>query len=286
MTASAIRLGGHLGLRAPDRPLLAHLGRSVAALDQIDALADHGFAAVQDLFLKGRSGAECDAMAARMAQRGLVLSSFNGDPATWNTPLWSCDEASGRERLHDSVLQSAWLAHQFGGAGAVCVAGLDPNRQAADQRAAMIENLSRMADVAAPGGLTLMVEPIASQRVPGMLLDQLEPAVEIIRAVDHPSVRLLFDIGHVAMMGHDPAQALLACGDAIGLVQAADVSGDDRVDIGLGTLDWRAIGSALRAIGYTGVVELEHEPVEQTAQGEAALLSRLAALTGERAARN
>lgn len=240
---------------------------------------------VQDLFLKTRSDAERKAMAKSMARRGLVLSSFNGEPAAWNTPLWSCDDKEGRDLLDQSIAQSAELACQFGGTGAVCVAGLDSTRSAAAQYAAMVENLSRVADEAARGGLTLMVEPIASQRVPGMLLDQLEPAVEIVRAVDRPSIRLLFDIGHVAMMGHDVAQALVASSDVVGLVQAADVSGTDRVDIGLGTLDWQSIGGAIRAIGYTGVVELEHEPAEQTAGGEAALLSRLPVLTGEWAGR-
>jgi hydroxypyruvate isomerase len=274
--SDGLRLSGHLGLSSPEAPLLAHLGRSRAPLDQIDALADHGFAGVQDLFLKLRPPAEQAAMAERMALRGLALSSFGGDPGHWNTPLWSGGDPAA---LRESVRASAVLAERFGGAGAVCVAGLDPDRTHAAQIDGMIERLRQVAQAAAETKLTLLVEPIAPQRIAGMLLDRLEAAEEVVRAVAMPSVRLLFDIGHVAMMGHDVAAALGACSDILGLVQAADVRGTERVDPGLGTLDWAGIGRALAQVGYSGPVELEYEPLVSSAQGEAAMLARLGRLT-------
>lgn len=269
------RLGGHLGLSSPDAPLLAHLGRSAAPLDQINALAAHGFAGVQDLFMKMRPPQEQAAMAARMKQHGLVLSSIGGDPFHWNTPLWSRTDDAAVQMQADSIRESAAIARCFGGAGAVCVAGLDPDRAMASQLTAMAENLKRAAVQAAEAGLVLLIEPIAPVRIPGMLLDRIEPAMEIVHAVAMPSVRLLFDIGHVAMMGHAVADALRQCASAIGLIQAADIP--DRVDIGLGTLDWQAILAAIRAIGYAGILELEYEPADQTAAGEAAMLTRLGA---------
>lgn len=268
------RLAGHLGLSAPDKPLLAHLGRSVDPLDQIDALADHGFAGVQDLFLKLRPPVEQKAMAERMARRGLALSSFGGDPMHWNTPLWSARDQAACAAVAASVASSCDLAILFGGAGAVCVAGDDPDRPRQAQIAAMTENLKRHADAAARSGLVLLVEPIARARIAGLLLDRLEDVVEMVRTVAMPSVRLMFDIGHVAMMGHDVPSALAACGDVIGLIQAADLP--DRVDPGLGQLDWPAILRAIRDQGYQGLIELEFEPVDQSAVGEAAMLARLA----------
>jgi len=273
VAGGAWRLAGHLGLSSPQAPLLAHLARSVAPLDQIDALADRGFAGVQDLFLKLRPPEEQAAMARRMAERGLSLSSFGGDPLHWNAPLWSgADQAA----VLESVTASAAIAQMFGGAGAVCVTGIDPGRAFGAQIDGMIANLKAAAPIAMRGGLTLLVEPIAPQRIPGMLLDRLEPAIAIVRAVDAPSVRLMFDIGHVAMMGHDVADAIYGCADIIGCVQACDVDGRERVDIGRGTLDWPAIRDALQGIGEDGIVELEHEPVDATAAGEAAMLRRLA----------
>lgn len=269
-----LRFAGHLGLSGPDKPLLAHLGSSTDPLDQIDALADHGFAGVQDLFLKLRSLSEQAAMADHMARRGLRLSSFGGDPMHWNQPFWSVEDEAGRDALAAGVAASCALADRFGGAGAVCVAGLDPARSRAAQIAAMTENLKRLGETAARSRLSLLVEPIAESRIPGLLLDRLEDALAMVRAVDMPSVRLLFDTGHVAMMGHDVPTALAACAEEIGLIQFADIP--DRVDPGLGRLDWTAILRQIAAQRYRGVIELEFEPADPTKEGEARMLERLA----------
>ena len=269
-------IGGHLGLSSPDQPMLAHLARSTKSLDQIDALADHGFAGVQDLFLKLRPPSEQAAMAANMARHGLALTSFGGDPMHWNSPLWSTEDAAARDAIKDSVTQSCAIAARFGGAGAVCVAGLDPARSRKAQLMAMTENLKHHAEMAARAGLLLLVEPIAESRIAGLLLNRLEDALDMVRAVGMPSVRMLFDIGHVAMMGHAVPEALDECADAIGLIQAADVP--NRIDIGLGTLNWPAILAAVEAARYSGIIELEYEPVNPTAAGEAAMLARLGSI--------
>ncbi|MFC4593105.1 TIM barrel protein [Sphingobium tyrosinilyticum] len=270
------RLAGHLGLSAPDRPLLAHLGRSVDPVDQIDALADHGFSGVQDLFLKLRPAAEQAAMAERMTLRGLNLSSFGGDPMRWNLPFWSAEDEVGREAVQESITASCALAERFGVAGVVCVAGLDPDRSRGAQLVAMTENLKRNAETAARRDLTLLVEPIAETRIAGLLLNRLEDTLEMVRTVAMPSVRLLFDTGHVAMMGHDVPSALAMSAAEIGLIQFADVP--DRVDPGLGLLDWTAILRQVADQGYRGMVELEFEPVDRTAEGEANMLGRVRGL--------
>lgn len=212
-------------------------------------------------------------MAERAASRGLALTSFGGDPLHWNTPLWS---STDYDAVRNSVMSSVRLARMFGGAGVVVVTGYDDDRSRPVQTACFIENLKRSAEHAEIAGLMLLVEPIAPQRIPGMLLDRLEAAIEIVTAVAMPSVRLMFDIGHVAMMGHDVPAALSTCAPQIGLIQATDVAGRDRVDPGLGTLDWPVLLGAIQTIGYAGIVELEYEPTDQTMQGESTMLSRLA----------
>jgi hydroxypyruvate isomerase len=275
-----LRLAGHLGLSAPDRPLLAHLGRSTDPIDQLDALADHGFSGSQDLFLKLRPEAEQAALAKHMARRGLALTNLGADPLHWNKPFWSAADEAGRDAVRQSVALSSSLSERFGGTGAVCVAGLDPNRPRQEQIAAMTDNLKRNAEMAARHGLLLLVEAIAESRIPGLLLNRLEDAVDMVRAVAMPSVRLVFDTGHVAMMGHDVPAALADCAPEIGLIQLADVpvGTSDRLDPGLGHLDWAAILRQIEATRYDGFVELEYEPSDATAEGEARMLERLTAL--------
>jgi hypothetical protein len=67
-----LRYAGHLGLHAPDIPLFRHSARSPAASDQIDFLADHGFAGVQDNFLELRSPAEQERIGAQIGRLGLA----------------------------------------------------------------------------------------------------------------------------------------------------------------------------------------------------------------------
>jgi sugar phosphate isomerase/epimerase len=40
-------------------------------------------------------------------------------------------------------------------------------------------------------------------------------------------------------------------------------------------LDWPAILGALRAAGYTGLIEIEHMPLVESAAGEQSLIDRL-----------
>jgi hydroxypyruvate isomerase len=137
----------------------------------------------------------------------------------------------------------------------------------------MIENLKRFGDMAARGSLSLLVEPVAAQWIPDLLVDGLEDGAAIVRAVDMPSVRLLFDIGHVWMMGHDILPALDAHWDIIGAIQAADMPG--RVDVGAGELDWVAIFAGIAARGHAAPIEIEHESLDASVEGEARLVERL-----------
>lgn len=272
-----IAFAGHLGLRGPDGPLLAHSAASLDPLDQIDALADHGFAGVQDIFLKLRTTQQRDAMAERMAARGLSMGTFNGDPQHWNTPLWSSADADARPTLRRNLDESIAVAHQMGGGMAVCVCGLDADLPHAAQLDGMVCNLAWAGEIAARAGLTLLVEAVADAWIPGLLISRLSEAAAVVRTVNLPSVRLLFDTGHVGMAGDDVLAGLADNWDIIAAIQVSDVPG--RIDVGAGTLDWPAIFGLIVARGYAGLVEVEHEPMDRSAQGEARLVERLRAIT-------
>lgn len=273
----ALAFAGHLGLRGPDAPLFAHGARSVDPLDQIDALAERGFVGVQDVFLKLRDPSVRAAMAARMAARGLRMGTFNGNPLHWNTPLWSSADETAHALLSTHLAENARLVEEMGGGSSVCVCGTDPDLPHDVQLSGMVENLKRQGEAAAQSGLVLLVEPVASAWIPGLLVATLADAAAIVRAVDLPSVRLLFDTGHVAMAGDDVLAGLRDHWDIIGGVQVSDAPG--RVDVGTGELDWAAIFGWLIEQGYSGLVEVEHDLIDPTAEGEARMVERLRALS-------
>lgn len=268
-----LRMAGHLGLRSPDAPLFAHSAPSRHPADQLRYLADRGFSGVFDMFLKIRSPQDRKHIAAQLADLGLELGTFNNDLAHWDQPLWSRSDAAAQALIRASVESSAVLVAQMGSGAAVCVTGLDPAREKSAQLAAMIANLRRIAPFVQDHGLTLLVEPVASQWIPGLLVETLADGAEIIDAVDSPAVRLLFDTGHCAMTGEDIPAALDRHWHRIGGVQIADVPG--RVEPGAGALDWAEILGALIARNFSGLVELEFLPKENSLEGEANILRQL-----------
>lgn len=279
-----LRMAGHLGLRSPDGPLFAHSAPSRGLLDQVDYLASLGFAGVFDSFLKLRTLDEQAALGRRLAELGLEMGTFNNDLENWNKPLWTRSGAEARAAMRESVEGSIAAVRRVGGGAAVCVTGVDPERGKQGQVDAMIENLRLVAPLAEAAGLVLMVEPVAAEWIPGLLVSSLADGVDIVRAVKSPAVRLLFDVGHLAMMGEDVLPTLDATWDLIGGIQVADVPG--RIELGAGTLDFPAILGAIADRGFDGLVEVELLTAQDSAEGEANLVRNLRAIDAAMKERN
>lgn len=265
------RFAGHLGLRGPDQPLFVASARSADPQDQIAFMAAQGLAGVFDNGLAARDPAEQVAIGAAAARHGLAFGSIALDPHGWLTPLWSRPDAQDSQT---AVIDRAIAAiDRVGGGTATIVTGYAEDMPRAAQMAAVSENLRRIADRAAKGGLTLCVEPVPGCFIPGLLVERLDEARAIVAAVDHPHVRLAYDVAHVGMAGDDPVGGIAAVSDIIGLVQIADLPG--RVELGAGTLDWHSVFSALDLAGWRGLLEIEHLPSSAGKTGDAALLAWL-----------
>lgn len=275
-----MRYTGHLGLRAPDAPMFPHSARSADPVDQIDFLADIGFAGMQDNFLKLRPLDEQERIGRAIARRGLQMGTFNNNPLSWNRPLWSStDQTSQAELLHD-LEASIEAAARTGGRYLTCVTATDPDRAHEAQIAGMIDNLKRLAEPADKAGMILCVEAVADAWIPGLLVSTLADAVAIVQAVASPAVRLQFDVAHVEMSEGNALARLQHCWSDVALVQAADIPADapGRIDLGAGTLDWPGILRWISAQGYAGLIEIEHQPLEESAEGEQRLIDRLRAV--------
>jgi hydroxypyruvate isomerase len=101
---------------------------------------------------------------------------------------------------------------------------------------------------------------------PGYQGDDLDYCAEIVRRVDSPRVKLLFDIYHVAIMNGDVIRRLRQYRDWIGHVHTAGVPGrgelNDRQEI-----NYPAVMRTLLEIGYEGYVGQEFIPTRDPAEG-------------------
>ena len=162
------------------------------------------------------------------------------------------------------VNRSSRLAARLNARNLIVVSGDElPNGARVDQRSAIAKALRRAAPIAAKAGIRLVLEPLNTiVDHKGYFLDSTSEALEIIRAVDHPAVGLLYDIYHSVVMGEDPAEVLTGAGGLVGHVHIADVPG--RHEPGTGRIDWSKCLRSLRAVGYEGPLGLEFLPVHDT----------------------
>lgn len=145
------------------------------------------------------------------------------------------------------------------------------------QRRSVIEGLKAAGDLAGDAGVTLVLEPLNStvDHV-GYWLDQPEEAADVVRAVAHSNVRLLFDVYHMQIMRGNVIETIRANLDVIAHFHSAGVPGRHELDSG--ELDYPGIVSAIADMGYEGCFGLEYVPAEDSA----ASLARMRRLLPDR----
>jgi hydroxypyruvate isomerase len=132
-----------------------------------------------------------------------------------------------------------------------------------DQMDSCVATLEAAAPVLAANGMTAVVELLNSNvDHPGYFLDSVETAVQLIRRVDDPRVKLLFDIYHVQIMQGNLIQTIRDSFDCVGQYHFADVPG--RHEPGTGEINFRNVFKAIYDLNYDGYVTAEYHPTDFT----------------------
>jgi hydroxypyruvate isomerase len=129
---------------------------------------------------------------------------------------------------------------------------------AGSQHAASIEALKRAADVLSSAGLVAVIEPIDRIENPTIYLDGVTEAFEIVKAVDNPHVKVLYDIYHEQRQFGNLIEKFEAHIDQVGLIHIADVPG--RHEPGTGEINYLNIYRRLAELGYKGTIAMEFYP--------------------------
>jgi len=122
----------------------------------------------------------------------------------------------------------------------------------ADERQRSAETLRAASEYAAERGVTLVVEYL--NRFELYLVNCAADAASLVREIDHPNCRLMYDTFHAHIEEKDPRTALRACADVLVHVHASE---NDRGTPGSGQVDWDATFAGLDEIGYDGWVVVE-----------------------------
>ena len=118
---------------------------------------------------------------------------------------------------------------------------------------------ARLAELAAEAGVVYCLENLNTKLDhPGYQLPTVADTSAVIRAVNHPNLRVLLDVYHAQVEEGNLVATIEAAADVIGLVQVADVPG--RHEPGTGEIDYPRIARALSDAGYDGPIGLEAYP--------------------------
>ena len=123
----------------------------------------------------------------------------------------------------------------------------------------VLEGLKMLAPLAGEAGVTLVLEPLNIYvDHPGYFLHSSEMGFKLIREINHPNIKLLFDIYHMQVMEGNLIEKLTHNLDLIGHIHVADVPG--RHQPGTGEINYKNVLNAVKKAGYQGYVGFEFEP--------------------------
>lgn len=135
-----------------------------------------------------------------------------------------------------------------------------------------IEAYKKVTGYAESKGVTIIMEHLNSRVAeemkghPGYQGDDLDYCAEIVRAVDSPNMKLLFDLYHVQIMHGDLIRRLESCRDILGHVHTAGNPG--RCEIGPEQeVNYPPLMRKLLDVGYEGYVGHEFIPTRDAMEG-------------------
>jgi hydroxypyruvate isomerase len=232
-------------------PCLEMLFRELPFVERIGAVAECGYAAAE---FWGYAGKDLPAIAAAAAKHGVTITSMT-----------ACGDLVNPQK-HDEALQQlneAIEAARIVSCQRLIV--LSGNTIPGMTRCAHVKNciagLKRLAPVAEAAGVMLVLE-LLNTRVNhfGYFLDNSEDMAAILRAVDHPCVKGLYDIYHAGIMEGNITENIRTNIDLIGHFHAAGIPG--RHELMDGEQNYPFLCRQIDAMGYAGYMGLEYAPLK------------------------
>ncbi|HME06521.1 MAG TPA: TIM barrel protein [Bryobacteraceae bacterium] len=135
-----------------------------------------------------------------------------------------------------------------------------PGRTHEEQYQSLLDNSRRAADLAAKANLQLIIEPLNSKvDHHDFFLTTCVEGLKLVKQVDNPHFRLLFDIYHEQVQTGNVIRTLKAAAPYVAVFHIADNPG--RNDPGSGEMNYANIYQAIAGTGYKGYVTMEYLPI-------------------------
>ncbi len=219
----------------------------------VEVVAEAGYQGVELTgYFQEWTPAEQQRLTAKMHSLGVMIDMLSGLKASFATP-GPTDDFVLRVTEHCQVANGLGCP-QINIKSGPRLDGVDPKAQVA----AAVENLTRASDVAAMHGINIVIEPIDLIENPTIFLTSVREGFEIVRSVNRPNVKVLYDFYHEQRGGGNLIEKLEKNIDWVGLVHIADVPG--RHEPGTGEIDYANIYRCLGKLHYGPFIAMEYSP--------------------------
>lgn len=165
----------------------------------------------------------------------------------------------------DALKEACEAAGIVGAKKLITQVGNDTGAPREEQHAAIVETLKQAGSILEHYGVTVMPEPLNTKvNHPGYYLTTAAESFDIVREVDSPWVKIIYDIYHQQITEGDIIPTVTGNLSCIAHLHAAGTPG--RHELWEGELNYKYIFDALDKAGYAGACGLEYgargNPVE------------------------
>lgn len=223
---------------------------------QLELYAENGFRAFEYNGLPRHEMKEIESFRKKMDDLKMSMGVFVVNSGGWK------GDAMVDPSFHDGFLRDVRRAveiHQvIGNECATVTSGLAVKNLSFEQQTKnVVDVLKRAGDLVANTRMTLVLEPL-NVRVDhaGYFVVFSDHAHQIMKAVNHPKVKILFDIYHQQISEGNIINHFRKYWDEIAYFQVGDVPG--RKEPGTGEINYGNVFKAIHEKGYQGILGMEH----------------------------
>jgi hydroxypyruvate isomerase len=226
-------------------------------LQAIDKIAYYGFPAVESL----RASGDLDAIRKKLDETGVVWSCVGGvgsigSPKNWKQGLGLSAEEE-HEQIEKTFRERCDQAKKLNIKRVLCLTGQKRQDMTADQQTEIIvKGLKRLGPIAQENGVTIVLEILnVLINHPGYFLVYSPQGAEIIQTVNHPNVKMLYDIYHQQISEGNLCNNIKKYIACIGHFHIGDNPG--RQYPGTGEINYKNVFRAVSETKYDGYLAME-----------------------------
>lgn len=243
---------------------LTMLFTEVPFLERFEKAHNAGFKAVEFLF---PYVFDAQVLSQKLEQYGLEQALFNMPPGNWDAGERGFAAIPGRvNEFKDTVETALTYATALNCKKVHAMSGLIDEQFSYEKHVnTFIQNIRYAADAFAKHGIELMIEPLNNRDVPNYFVANQRVAVELIKQVDRPNVKLQLDLYHAQIMDGDLTHLIQDLALYTGHIQIASVP--KRHEPSEGEVNYPHIFNILDKSGYKGWIGCEYNPKNTTEDG-------------------